>query len=138
METESRLRAVIEDVRRAPDEVVLPFLRGLRARRRDIAGLLGGRSLRVEVVLLGSGRRTYRIVFTPSGDVQLSGPYGFDPHVRFEGTPERLFGVLLGRLDTFTAVYDRVLTLYFPPDQLVHYPRIRRLLAQEVEECPAM
>lgn len=138
MDPNSRLRAVIEEVRRAPDGVVLPFLGRLRERRDDLAKLLDGQSLRVEVVMVGEQRYTYRIVFTPAGHVELTGPYGFDPHLRFEGTPDRLFGVLLGSLDTFTAVYDQVLTLYFPPDELVHYPRVRRLLAEEVEACPSL
>lgn len=138
VETDTRLRAVIEAVRETPDDMVLPFLRALRRRRQDIATLLGGRPLRLEVVLMGATRRTYRIVFTPSGDVQLTGAYGFDPHIRFQGTPDRLLGVMLGRVDTFTAVYDQVLTLYFPPDELAHYARLRRLLAAHVEDCPAM
>lgn len=137
MERDSGLRLLIEEVRRSPDQVVLPFLGALRNRRAEIAAVLDGRSLRVEVVLVGERRRTYRLVFTPSGHVELTGAYGFDPHIRFEGTPERLFGILLGKLDTFSAVYDEVLTLYFPPDELVHYPRIRRLLAQQVEVCPS-
>lgn len=137
MESDNRLRVLVEEVHRAPDDVVLPFLARLRNRRADIATLLGGRSLRVEVVLVAARRRTYRIVFTPAGHVELAGPYGFDPHVRFEGTADRLLGVLTGRLDTFTAVYDQVLTLYFPPEQLVHYPRLRRLLAEQLDECPA-
>jgi len=134
---DSGLRLLIEEVRQAPNAVVLPFLAALRARRDDIAALLGGRSLRVEVVLVGERRHTYRIVFTPSGHVELTGAYGFDPHLRFEGTADRLFGLLLGTLDTFSAVYDEVLTLYFPPDELIHYPRIRRLLAQQLEACPS-
>lgn len=137
MQGDSGLRLLIEEVRQAPNAVVLPFLAALRARRDDIAALLGGRSLRVEVVLVGERRHTYRIVFTPSGHVELTGAYGFDPHLRFEGTADRLFGLLLGTLDTFSAVYDEVLTLYFPPDELIHYPRIRRLLAQQLEACPS-
>lgn len=137
VEGNSGLRLLIDEVRRAPDRVVLPFLRSLRSRRHDVATVLDGRSLRVEVVLVGERRHVYRVVFAPSGHVELAGAYGFDPHLRFEGTPERLFGVLLGTLDTFSAVYDEVLTLYFPPDELVHYPRVRRLLAEQVEVCPS-
>ncbi|HVF74944.1 MAG TPA: hypothetical protein VM938_07830 [Acidimicrobiales bacterium] len=136
-EKDGSLRLLIEELRRAPDGMVLPFLSALRNRRGDIATVLDGRSLRVEVVIVGERRHTYRLVFTAAGHVELAGSYGFDPHIRFEGTPDRLFGVLLGTLDTFSAVYDQVLTLYFPPDELVHYPRIRRLLATQVEVCPS-
>ena len=133
----SRLRWLMEELRSSPDPVVLPFLGRLRSRRDDIAKTLDGRSLRAEIVLLGERRHTYRIVFTPAGHVELTGPYGFDPHLRFEGTPDRLVGLVLGSLDTFTAVYDQVLTLYFPPAELLHYPGIRRLLAEELAECAA-
>ena len=131
----NRLRWLMEELRSSPDPVVLPFLGRLRRRRDDIAKTLDGRSLRAEIVLMGERRHTYRIVFTPAGHVELTGPYGFDPHLRFEGTPDRLVGLVLGTLDTFTAVYDQVLTLYFPPAELLHYPGIRRLLADELAEC---
>jgi hypothetical protein len=131
----SRLRWLMEELRSTPDAVVLPFLGRLRNRRDEIAEMLDGRSLRTEIVLLGEGRHTYRIVFTPAGHVELTGPYGFDPHLRFEGTPDRLVGLLLGSLDTFTAIYDGVLTLYFPPEELTQYPGVRRLLAEELSEC---
>lgn len=138
MERDTRLRSVIEEVWRAPDGVVLPFLGRLRERRDDISRLLNGRSLRVEVVVVVAARRhTYRIVFTPAGHVELTGSYGFDPHLRFEGTPDRLVGLVYGSLDTFSAVYDQVLTLYFPPDELLHYPPVRRLLAEQLEACPS-
>lgn len=137
VEPNSRLRWLMEQLRASPDPVVLPFLGRLRGRRDDIAKILDGRSLRAEIVLLGERRHTYRIVFTPAGHVELTGPYGFDPHLRFEGTPDRLVGLVLGTLDTFTAVYDQVLTLYFPPAELLHYPGIRRLLADELAECTA-
>lgn len=133
----SRLRWLMEELRSAPDPVILPFLGRLRERREDIAKTLDGRSLRAEIILVGERRHTYRIVFTPSGHVELTGPYGFDPHLRFEGTPDRLVGLVLGTLDTFTAVYDQVLTLYFPPAELLHYPGIRRLLAEELSVCAA-
>ena len=135
---DNRLRSLIEEVHDAPDRVLLPFLGSLRSRREDIAKVLDGRSLRIELVLRGRRRQTYRVVFAPTGHVELTGAYGFDPHIRFDGTPERLFGLLLGTLDTFTAVYDQVLTLYFPPDELVHYPKIRRLLAEQVRGCPTL
>lgn len=137
VEPNSRLRWLMERLRSSPDPVILPFLGRLRNRRDDIAKTLDGRSLRAEVVLLGEHRHTYRIVFTPAGHVELTGPYGFDPHLRFEGTPDRLVGLVLGTLDTFTAVYDQVLTLYFPPAELLHYPGIRRLLADELDDCVA-
>jgi hypothetical protein len=137
VERDSRLRSVIEEVWRTPDAVVLPFLGRLRERRDDISRLLNGRSLRVEVVVVGTRRHTYRIVFTPAGHVELTGSYGFDPHLRFEGTPDRLVGLVHGSLDTFSAVYDQVLTLYFPPDELMHYPPVRRLLAEQLETCPS-
>lgn len=138
MDRDNRLRSVIDEVWRAPDRVVLPFLGRLRERREDIARALSGRSLRVEVVVVGERRHTFRIVFTPAGHVELTGSYGFDPHLRFEGTPDRLIGLVYGSLDTFTAVYDQVLTLYFPPDQLLHYPPVRRLLAEQLEACPSL
>lgn len=137
VDSNSRLRWLMEALRSSPDPVVLPFLGRLRERREDIAKTLDGRSLRAEIVLLGERRHTYRIVFTPAGHVELTGPYGFDPHLRFEGTPDRLVGLVLGSLDTFTAVYDQVLTLYFPPAELLHYPGIRRLLAEELADCTA-
>jgi hypothetical protein len=133
--TTNRLRWLMEELRSSPDSLVLPFLGKLRSRREEIAKTLDGRSLRAEVVLLGERRHTYRIVFTPAGHVELTGPYGFDPHLRFEGTPDRLVGLVLGTLDTFSAVYDQVLTLYFPPAELLHYPGIRRLLADEMAGC---
>jgi hypothetical protein len=133
----TRLRWLMEELRSSPDPVILPFLGRLRSRRDDIAKALDGRSLRAEIILLGERRHTYRIVFTPAGHVELTGPYGFDPHLRFEGTPDRLVGLVLGTLDTFTAVYDQVLTLYFPPAELLHYPGIRRLLADELSDCAA-
>ena len=137
MDPNNRLRWLMEELRASPDSLVLPFLGRLRNRREHIAKALDGRSLRAEVVLLGTRRHTYRVVFTPAGHVELTGPYGFDPHLRFEGTPDRLVGLLLGTLDTFTAVYDQVLTLYFPPAELLHYPGIRRLLSDELGECSA-
>src|SRR5919109_4827242 len=115
---------------RAPDAVLLPFLSGLRARRDDLARVLDGRSLRSEVVLVSAERRVvYRIVFTAAGHVELTGAYGFDPHLRFEGDAAQLLGVVLGAVSTFDAVYAGLLTLHAPPNELGHYPGVRRLLA---------
>lgn len=133
---DDQLKHLVDALQRTPDAVVLTFLARLRERRDRLAMTLNGRSLRVEVVVVGDRRAVYRIVFTPAGHVELTGSYGFDPHVRFEGSPTDLVGLLLGTLDTFHAVYEGILTLYFPPAELLQYPAVRRLLAEELDACP--
>lgn len=128
-------RSAVEQMQATPDAVVLPFLGGLRVRARELAAVLGGRPLRLEVVVHAERRAVYRVVFTPAGTVELAGAYGFDPHLRIEGTPGQVVGVLLGGLDTFDAVYEGVLNLHFPVDDLAHFPAVRALLGREIERC---
>ncbi|HEX2038795.1 MAG TPA: hypothetical protein VHF47_03570, partial [Acidimicrobiales bacterium] len=104
------VRHVVNELERAPDAVILPFLARLRTRRQELAHALQGRPLRAEVVFDAERRSVYRLVFTPTGDVMLTGSHGFDPHLTLEGEPAHLVGVVLGTVDTFTAVYERVLT----------------------------
>jgi hypothetical protein len=129
------IRHVVNELERAPDAVILPFLARLRTRREDLAHAMQGRVLRVELVLEGQRRTVYRLVFTSTGNVELTGAHGFDPHVRLEGQPEHVVGVVVGTVDTFTAVYKRVLTLLLPAEELPQYPVVRRLIAQEVRSC---
>lgn len=128
-------RSVVEQMQHTPDAVVLPFLGSLRARADALADALGGHPLRIEVVVNADRRAVYRVVFTSSGAVELTGAYGFDPHLRIEGTPPQVLGVLLGGLDTFEAVCDGVLTMYFPVDDLMHFPALRALLARQIDAC---
>lgn len=130
------LQPIVARLQRAPDAVVLPFLARLRERKEELAEALNGRSLRAEIVVQATRRVVYRIVFTPTGHVELTGSYGFDPHLRFQGAPEQLLDLLVGDVDTFSAVERQVLTLYFPAEDLLHYPRVRRLLAAEMAACP--
>lgn len=129
------VRHVVSEMERAPDAVVLPFLAGLRRRRGELAHALQGRSLRAEVVLEAQRRSVYRIVFTSTGNVELTGAHGFEPDVSLHGRPSRLVGVVLGTVDTFTAVYERLLTLHTPANELPQYSAVRRLLADEVRDC---
>lgn len=128
-------RSIVERMQRTPDSVVLPFIGGLRTHASTLAEALGGRALRIELVVAADRRAVYRVVFTPSGIVELTGAYGFDPHLRVEGPPDQVLGVLLGDLDTFEAVSDGVLTLHFPVDDLVHFPPLRAVLAERIEDC---
>ena len=129
------VRHVVNELDRAPDAVILPFLARLRTRRQELAHALQGRSLRAEVVLEAQRRSVYRLVFTATGNVELTGAHGFDPHLRLEGRPSHLVGVITGTVDTFTAVYEGVLTLHLPANELPQYPALRRLLADEVRNC---
>jgi hypothetical protein len=129
------VRHVVSELERAPDAVILPFLARLRTRRQELAHAMQGRTLRAEVVFEAERRSVYRLVFTPTGNVELTGAHGFDADVRLEGEPAHLVGVVLGTVDTFTAVYERVLTLYQPAGELPQYPAVRRLLADEVRNC---
>lgn len=139
MEKPLDTEAVATAMERAPDSVLLPFLARLRARRDTLAAALGGRSLRAEIVLLVDERRVvYRVVFTPAGHVELTGAYGFDPHLRFEGRPEDLLGIVFGTVETFDAVYGKVLVLNAQPNELLHYPAVRRILAEEARTCPSL
>src|SRR5687768_1099687 len=74
------VRHVVSEMERAPDAVILPFLARLRTRRQELAHALQGRSLRAQVVLDTQRRSVYRLVFTPTGNVELTGAHGFDPH----------------------------------------------------------
>lgn len=135
MQPAADVRHVVNELERAPDAVILPFLARLRTRRQELAHALQGRPLRAEVVLEGERRSVYRLVFTATGNVELTGSHGFDAHLRLEGEPAHLVGVVLGTVDTFTAVYERVLTLNLPAGELPQYPAVRRLLAEEVRTC---
>lgn len=135
MEPVPDVRHVVTEMERAPDAVILPFLARLRTRRQELAHALQGRSLRAQVVLDAQRRSVYRLVFTSTGNVELTGAHGFDPHLSLEGQPAHLVGVVLGTVDTFTAVYEKVLTLHIPAKELPQYPAVRRLLADEVRNC---
>ena len=129
------IRHVVSELERAPDAVILPFLARLRTRRRDLAHALQGRLLRLELVVEAKRHTVYRVVFTSTGNVELTGSHGFEPHVRLMGKPGQVVGVVVGTVDTFTAVYERVLTLLQPAEELPQYPAVRRLLADEVRVC---
>jgi hypothetical protein len=129
------IRQVVNELERAPDAVILPFLARLRTRRMELAHALQGRILRLELVIEGKRRTVYRLVFTSTGNVELTGAHGFEAHVRLAGEAGHVVGVVVGSVDTFTAVYERVLTLLQPAEDLPQYPAVRRLLADEVRSC---
>ncbi len=135
MEPDPDLRHVVSELDRAPDAVVLPFLAGLRTRRQDLSYALQGRTLRVEVIVEGQRRAVYRLVFTATGNVELTGAHGFDPHVRVSASPSQLVAVVLGTVDTFTALYDGVVTFHLPAEELPQYTPVREVLAEEVRLC---
>lgn len=108
----------------------------LRSRTADIRSALAGRVLVLEVLVEeGDASSRHVVVLSPDGHASLFGPDIEDlaPHVTLRGTPEQLVSLVLGETDVFQAVLQDVLELHVPPADLApHYPRVMRLLGEEL------
>jgi hypothetical protein len=131
---QNAIQTLIERATPAPDAPNFPFLTIGGKLREEIARALGGRSLRAEIAVTGDRPATYRLVFTPAGNVALVGA-DVPPHVRLHGLPAQLTRLVLGEIDTFTAVCDGLLTLNVPTEDLrMHYPRLREVMGRVLDK----
>lgn len=125
-----RVKAVEELAARceaAPGSVVTDLLARLRTRGDELARLLRGEPLRVELLFTGWSVHEAWIVFSRSGNVAAvteRSLLGCDtrPHVLFRGTPEDILRVALG----VTRVDEAVAAGVFIP--LVPVARFKRLM----------
>lgn len=119
--------------------LVVELLRVVGGRPQRLAAALGGHSLGVELVVESVGGGRFLVLFSADGavyrlreDALRRGT--FSPHITLRGAPSDLAAVVLGGRDTAEAVFAGTVTIHVEliDDLLPHYPRVLRLVAEEL------
>ena len=121
---------------RAPAELIRAVFERIRRRALDLAVALEGAVLVLRLTVEGDESDRFTIVFSPDGHVSLTdGPArsgDVDPHVTMRGSGSELLRLFLGETDVLPAVLARTLEFTTEPKDLVHYPRVMRIVRDEL------